>query len=50
MTYLHPNTQSASDYNAVYNYITKNQDCQGVFEKYFNFFGFFSKMRFFAKK
>ena len=28
LTDLHINLDSASDYNAVYNYITKNQACQ----------------------
>ena len=38
LTDLHINLDSASDYNAVYNYITKNQACQEVFYKKFKFF------------
>ncbi len=38
LTDLHLKLDSASDYNAVYNYITKKQACQGVFVKKLKFF------------
>ena len=41
LTDLHLKLHSASDYNAVYNYIIKKQVCQGLFGKKFKIFCLF---------
>ena len=43
LTDLHSKDDSASDYNAVYNYIIKNTACQGGFRKKFKKFQYFFK-------